>query len=255
MTLRAFSGADIPVEMAAWDDPEVDWSCFDLVALRSTWDYPSKVDRFREWIERTGQMTKLWNPPGVVLWNLDKHYLNDLTAKGVPVVPTLYTDDLEDVRWKRFVIKPTISCGSYLTRSFAASRRKEAAEFLTVLRKAHEPMIQPYLRSVDREGERSLIWIAKEFTHAIRKSPRFADDDESVSDALTPTLEELEVAARAIWAAPGPLLYARVDLMRGDDGKLLVSELELIEPSLFFVQHPPALERFVTAARKVARLA
>jgi hypothetical protein len=253
IVLEAFRRAGCQVDSLPWNDPNSDWSACDVALLRSTWDYPRHAEAFRAWLLKTAAQTVLWNPLEVALWNLDKRYLKDLEAKSVPIVPTIFTADLSKVPWRRFVIKPTVSCGSFLTKAFMAEDRGAAESFLSELGRTHEPMIQPYMASIDAEGERSVVWIAGDFTHTLRKSPRFSGDSEAVSSAYAPSLEEIEVAARAIWAAPVPLLYARVDLMRSDNGRLLVSELELLEPSLFFLQHPPALDRYVHAVREAPR--
>ena len=108
-------------------------------------------------------------------------------------------------------------------------------------------MVQPYMRSVEEYGERSLIWIAGELTHAVRKSPRLGDAAEDVSEALTIAEDERALAEEIMGDIPEQLLYARIDLIRDDVGSPLLAELELVEPSLFLAQAPHALERFVAA--------
>jgi hypothetical protein len=185
-------------------------------------------------------------------------------------------DILKETGWRDVVIKPAVSAGSWRTRRFPLagpearrpedrpkagptpdgartagaaghSTRAAAGRFLTELCRDRDAMIQPYLHSVEHGGERSLVWIASEWTHAITKSPRLSGDDERVSVASPITPQERALGDRAIAAIQGDLLYARLDLILDDDGRACVSELELIEPSLFLAQHPPALERFVAA--------
>lgn len=251
MTVAALSRAGFEVQVVPWQS-DVDWAQFDMALLRSCWDYPWNEAAFRHWLDAIEGQTRIWNPPSVVRWNLNKRYLHDLEAKGVPTVTTWIGRDLAEVPWNRYVVKPTVSCGSYLTRVFSQDEREDAERFVDQLSRTHEPMFQPFLGSVETEGECSVVWIDGAITHAIRKKPRFSGDEESVSSAIKPTQEEAELALRAIQAAPGPLLYARADLMRDNDGRLCVSELELIEPSLFFLQEPRALQRFVTGIERMA---
>ncbi|MBI5705505.1 MAG: hypothetical protein HZC36_00785 [Armatimonadetes bacterium] len=251
MTVAALSRAGFEVQVVPWQS-DVNWSQFDMALLRSCWDYPWNETAFRHWLDAVEGQTRIWNPPSVVRWNLNKRYLHDLEAKGVPTVTTWIGRDLAEVPWNRYVVKPTVSCGSYLTRVFSQDEREDAERFVDQLSRTHEPMFQPFLGSVETEGECSVVWIDGAITHAIRKKPRFSGDEESVSSAIKPTQEEAELALRAIQAAPGPLLYARADLMRDNEDKLCVSELELIEPSLFFLQEPRALQRFVTGIERMA---
>ena len=108
-------------------------------------------------------------------------------------------------------------------------------------------MVQRYMPSVEDEGERALVWIDGRFTHAVRKAPRFDGQDESVSEALELAPDELAFGERVMAQVQGDVLYARVDVMHAADGGLLLSELELIEPSLFLLQSPSALDRLVRA--------
>jgi hypothetical protein len=253
LLLAALRAHAAEVEMLSWCTSTADPASFDLVVLRSTWDSHWKPAAFRAWCERTGARTRLANPARTVAWNLHKGYLRDLEDRGVPIVPTAWVEcrelaDLDaivrELGSAELVIKPAISAGSWKTRRFAAEEHDEARAFLRELASEADAMVQPYLRSTETSGERALIWIDGELTHAVRKSPRFAGEEESVSAALEPSEEERAFAARTLEAAAQPdLLYARVDVMRGDAGELLLSELELIEPSLFLKQHPPALER------------
>jgi hypothetical protein len=238
-------------EMVAWDDPAVDWQRFDLCVLRSTWNYFHDLKAFLEWAERVARMTHLCNGLEVVRWNAHKGYLRELASKGVAIVPTEWvrdpTADLERVRrergWSDLVVKPAVSAGSFETHRV---RGGQPAPSLA----RGDWMVQPYLGAVETYGERSLVWIDGEFTHSVRKSPRFSGGHESVSDSLPLAPDEFAFGRRAIDAAPRDLLYARVDITRADDGELYLMELELIEPSLFLVQAPASLARFARAVNR-----
>lgn len=222
--------------------------------IRSTWDYHHRADDFVRWAEAVGAMTRLHNPAPVVRWNAHKRYLLDLEARGVSVVPSAllfrgWSGSLEAVvdsrGWHDIVIKPAVSAGSHMTlRSRGAGAEAEA--HLRSVVATRDALVQPYLPEVEASGERAVVCIGGAVTHAVRKSPRFLHDDESVSGALQVSPAETALARAALDAAGfGPLLYARVDMVRDGDSMRLM-ELELIEPSLFLRQHPPALEALVT---------
>lgn len=222
--------------------------------LRSTWDYHHRADAFVRWAEAVATLTRLHNPAPVVRWNAHKRYLLDLEARGVSVVPSALLQRgwsgslgamLHARGWHDIVIKPAVSAGSHMTlRSHGATAEAEAHVHRVVA--TRDALVQPYLPEVEASGERAVVCIGGAVTHAVRKSPRFLHDDESVSGALQVSPAETALARAALDAAGfGPLLYARVDMVRDGDSMRLM-ELELIEPSLFLRQHPPALEALVT---------
>ncbi|MFF4754096.1 ATP-grasp domain-containing protein [Streptomyces sp. NPDC002514] len=261
LLIRALTDAGAEAAAVHWDDPGVDWSAFDLAVIRSTWDYSWRAAEFVAWAERTGKATRLANPAAVVRWNSDKRYLGDLAAAGVPVVPTRYLapgdpavlpDDHE------FVVKPTFGAGARYVARYAPGERATA---LRQLARMHEEgltaIVQPYVRGIDVGGERALQFFAGRLLHASRKravlSPGTAYDAQKVAhpdlEPWTPTPAELAVAGRALAAVPDTpeLLYARVDLVDGDDGEPRVMELELVEPNLFLFLHPASLPEVATA--------
>lgn len=258
ITLEALSALGLEVEMAAWNDVSVDWGSFDVAVLRSCWDYPEFYMEFMDWLDRVETLVPVMNPVGIVRKNLDKRYLGELSEQGVPIVPTVYASGGDDLRsivldkgWETLVVKPVIGAGSMGTRVFGIENMGEAEKHLQGL--GTVGMVQPFLRSVNQGGERALVWIDGAFTHKIVKSPRFADDDEAVSEAQELKPEELAFGESVMERVSEDLLYARVDVMAGDKGEIFLSELELIEPSLFFQQNPAALERFAGAVDRRAQ--
>ena len=245
-----------------WNDGAAEdaWRGFDLAVLRATWDYHLAVDRFLGWVDAVSAVTTLLNPADIVRANAHKGYLTELAARGVPTVPTALVRprragrlaDLTATRgWRDVVVKPAVSGGSHLTLRVAADDPRGEAHLAAVLATG-DALVQPYLAGVEGDGERALVWIDGAFTHAVRKAPRFIGDDESVTGPLPIADDERAVATAALAPLASRLLYARVDLCRDDAGQPRVMELELIEPSLFLLQHPPALERLVAAiARRV----
>ncbi len=250
------AGAD--VEVLAWDDPSAPFDEHDLVVLRSTWNYFEHLDAFLAWADRVGRITRLRNAPATVRWNAVKTYLRDLEVRGVPIVPTElvsrgrapdFSALLRERGWAEAVVKPLVSAGSFRTARFAAGDSDRAQAFLDDLARDRDVMIQEWMPAVETYGERSLVWIDGELTHAIRKSPRFAGGVEQVSDEVPIADDERAFAHRVLdpIAKEHRLLYARVDTIRDGD-VLRIMELELVEPSLFFKQCPRALDRFVRAA-------
>jgi glutathione synthase/RimK-type ligase-like ATP-grasp enzyme len=263
--LAALRGAGLSAEVFGWDDPGADFASARMTVLRSTWNYAVQPDAFLAWIDRVAACSALWNRRETVRWNAHKSYLLDLEARGVPVVPTHLVQrgdstplsDLARARgWVEVVIKPAVSGGSRATMRVGAGDGTGEAH-LRSLAAREDVLVQPYLSSVEGYGERAIVWIDGEPTHAVRKSPRFIGDPESVSEAVPIAPDEAELARRAVAvaaAATAPLLYARIDVARDAAGAIRIMELELVEPSLFFAQAPAALERYVGAvARRLAR--
>jgi hypothetical protein len=264
LLLAALRAAGLDARLAIWDDPDETWAG-GLSVIRSTWDYHLNLGAFLDWVMRAGSRSVLLNPPDVVRFSAHKRYLETLAAAGLPVLPTVhlergtkasFSEILDGRRWKDVVVKPSVSLGSFRTARFDRGRAEEGQAYLDALVADRDVLVQPYMSSVEGYGERSVIWIDGEVTHSIRKSPRFGGQDESTSPAVEPTAEERALAERFVGhvASNGSrLLYARVDLARDEAGKPLLMELELIEPSLFLTDHPPALDSLVRAIANIAR--
>ena len=251
----------ISSSVLAWDDPGADWSRAPLTVLRSCWNYPRHHDAFLRWAERAAAASELWNPLPIVRWNSHKSYLLDLERRGILITPTSLLprgSDLNlrtvmaDRRWDEVVVKPAVSAASYKTIRAGRGSLDTGEAHLRDLLSDRDVLVQQYLPSVEGHGERALIWIDGELTHAVRKTPRFAGDDEAASATAVPiSSTEADLARRAVAAVDGPLVYARADVAPGPAGAPVLMELELIEPSLFFAQHRPALDRFVAAIRRL----
>jgi glutathione synthase/RimK-type ligase-like ATP-grasp enzyme len=261
LLLAALRNANIDAEMIAWDNPQADPSAFDLCVPRSCWNYHWHWQAFLDWISRADKVTHLVNSAAVIRENIHKGYLQKLEKAGVPIIPTAWdaqgasTDLLATMNeqgWEQVVIKPAISAASFRTERFAIDDVQSGQSFLEALVRDADAMVQRYMKSVEEPGERAIVWIDSQATHAVVKSPRFADGIEQVSEALEVTDAERALATQALAVIEDELLYARVDIVEDDDGSLLVSELELIEPALFFMQSPAALEAFVAAIGRLA---
>lgn len=260
LLLDALRSRGMDAEMLPWDVPASDPGKFDLCVMRSCWNYYEDPDAFVSWIATAARVSRLVNDERVVHWNLHKTYLRVLRNAGVPIVPTAWFErgeilDLGEIMrahgWDDVVIKPTISASSFRTHRFRRAEVADGQTFLETLVAERDVMVQRYASAVETSGERALVWIDGGFTHSVRKNPRLSGQDEHVSQALPVSPGERAVGEKAIaCAGTDGLVYARVDVVE-HEGQPVVSEMELMEPSLFLLQHPPALERFVAA---IARL-
>ncbi|MEV6207080.1 hypothetical protein [Kitasatospora sp. NPDC051914] len=259
VALAAFAGQGLAAERVVWDDPAAEWSRYDVAVVRSTWDYIGRRAEFLDWARRTAELTRLCNPVPVLERNTDKTYLRELAGAGVPVVPTAWVApggrlDGGTAPWPELVVKPTVSSGARDTvRTTDRAAAAAHAESLTAA--GRTAMVQPYLPAVDGEGETSLVFLGGGFSHAVRRGPmlsgpagRFADE------AREPDADQLAVAEQVLAAVPerSELLYARVDLVRDEDGAPLLIELELTEPRLFLQYDPQAPARLAAAVRALA---
>lgn len=250
--MAALKSLGIDAQTLAWDDPAADPAAFDLVVVRSTWNYIHALPAFLAWLKKAAGAARLANPGGLMAWNCDKAYLFELATAGVPIVPTVNVPrgtwpDLQRLPWEDLVLKPRVGAGSFATRRFRPGQKLQAEAFLRETCPSRDMLVQPYVNAVDGHGERALVWIAGELTHSVRKSPRLAGGDESVSEAVPPDADERAFAERVLAPRLDGLLYARVDVARAEDGALMLMELELVEPSLFLKQSPAALQRFAKA--------
>lgn len=249
------------VETLPWDRAGVDWKSYDLVVLRSTWDYQHHAERFLATlavIEVSG--TRLENSLAIVRWNMQKTYLHDLAVQGVPVVPTVWREQLapgelvpllESLQTDEAVIKPVMSGNAqgawWLDRRSATTRAAEIEAYY-----AKRPlMMQPFEPAIVAEGEYSLMYFNGQHSHSILKVPKRGDfrvQEEHGADILAVTAEPALLAAgdKAIRAIGEKLLYARADLVRHGD-QFRVMELELVEPAIYLRMDPGAPDRFADA--------
>ncbi|MEV4142660.1 hypothetical protein AB0J40_03275 [Amycolatopsis sp. NPDC049691] len=258
----ALTSLGFSVSWAAWDSA-FDFASADAVILRATWDYADRRAEFLSWCE---SVPSLINSADVVRWNTDKSYLVELLDAGVAVVPTVLVSPGDPVRFPSsdFVVKPSVGAGSRGAARFALGA--DAASHVSALHaEGHTALIQPYQSSVDTSGELALVYLGGIYSHAFSKSAMLGSTmDESglyLSEKLAPASppadavalaeDVLDAASALLGILRAELLYARVDLVRDEDGKPLLLELELTEPSLGFRQTDPAAAmRFASAVRQ-----
>jgi len=276
---RAFRAAGAATERVAWSDPAVDWTAFDALLIRQTWDYFERYGEFTAWLDRVDDPHAAVDPVDVIRWNADKRYLVELAETGVATVPTIVVERGDGTRaladraaeagWNEVVIKPAVSGAGRETHRLtarpdgpAAVPHDPAAEALWQrLVAAEDMLIQPFEPAIVESGEVSLVVIDGEATHAVRKIAaagefRVQDDHGGTVHPHFPTDAERGLAERAIERAAArtgcDIAYARVDLVASANGPK-VMELELIEPELFLRQRPAAARQL--ARTVLARLA
>jgi hypothetical protein len=263
----ALAARGIAAAPVRWDDPDFDWGRTRMALVRSPWDYFKRFREFMAWVDRAAEATRLENPLPVLAWNLDKRYLVELAGAGLPVVPTLLLEagglaDLASLLaargWRRAVVKPAISADSWETIVIGPDDDSVGQAHLDRLLPERAMLLQPFLESVETSGERCLVFIEGEFSHAVGKNAltrggRWAGlpegtPVEATSDERSTAQTILATACRL--GGFRPPLYARVDLARDADGDPLLLELELAEPTLFLRTHAPGLERLSTAIER-----
>ena len=261
IALAALRGAGVQVDVVDWHDPGVAWSTFDRVVLRSAWDYPQRLAEFLDWLQAVDAVTDLLNPIPLVRWSLDKHYLGELAAAGVPITPTEFVEPGQNVAFPAgdFVVKPAIGAGSKDASVYGPDQHPAAVEHVERLgAEGTSILLQPFLASVAIDGEWPLIFFRGEFSHAASKRvalPRagtvddlFAAETNAPHIASTEQVATAQAAVNVVSARAGPPAYARVDLVNDDEGHPCVLEVELIEPSLFLpYAEPAAVQRMVNA--------
>lgn len=266
--VEALDARGLAPAVVDWRDHDHDWSGHELVVVRSTWDYTDHVEAFLAALSTIAGVTELANPLAAVRANVDKRYLVRLAARGVPVVPTAVVEVGEPFEPPAgpFVVKPVVSAGGRDTERYEADALEPARAHVDALHAAgRAALVQPYVAGVDEHGETGLVYLADQLSHAFRKGPLLEPGVPYVEGLYRaeqisprhPSGPERSVAEAVLDAVAGidpsthrsELLYARVDLVPGPDGPLLM-ELELVEPSLFLDLRDGAASR---AADAIAR--
>lgn len=251
--LDALESTGVVVEVVDWDDASVDWAGFDRVVLRSPWDYPARLADFLAWLDATATMTEVVNAPRMVRWSIDKRYLAELEGAGVPITDTVFVAPGESVAFPEgdFVVKPAVGAGSKDAASYGPDQHDVARDHVARLQATGQVvLVQPYVASVATDGEWALVYLGGRFSHAASKRvalPRaglvedlFAAETNAPHEATAEQRAVADAAMDHVRARLGTPAYARIDLVRHDDGGHRVLEVELVEPSLFLPYADPS---------------
>ncbi|ADQ19161.1 hypothetical protein Lbys_3513 [Leadbetterella byssophila DSM 17132] len=247
----------LPIEKVVWDNPNIQWTHYKAVILKAPWDYHEKYSKFISWLDQLQNLgIPVWNEVDIVKWNSDKHYLADIAQKGLPVIPTRYIHQLDEVTesWfegsDKWVIKPCISAGAKNTLLFEVAQWPEIASHLESWLKEEPYMLQPYVKEI-QSGEWSLLYFGGKYSHSLLKTPKDADFRVQhylggKVDYRTASSNLIQQAQRYIDTFASNTLYARVDGVLINEVFHLM-ELELIEPYLFINGEESRLEAYYQA--------
>jgi glutathione synthase/RimK-type ligase-like ATP-grasp enzyme len=249
------------VSTLSWRQRQWAWSAFDMVVIRSTWDYWSDVAGFLDVLRLIETESLLENPLELVRWNLSKTYMKDLERSGVGVVPTLWPGRptagmlqacFEELELEELVIKPVIGANGEDAFRISREDSQSSLERIAAFFGERDAMIQPFMARVLTEGEFSLFYFNGDFSHAILKVPapnEFRSQEERGAEVIPVTPEPLllERGAQAVATISTAPLYARIDFVRDENDDFRVMEMELIEPSMYLRTDPSAPARFAAA--------
>lgn len=262
--VERLSGRGIESEPVIWNS-DADWSQYDAVIVRSTWNYVENRDAYLEWIDRLdGAEVQLWNPADVLRWNMNKLYLKDLRKAGHSIVPSVFVPErssipiervLEEKDWSEFILKPMVGAGASGLEKFTRDSLDEAQAWLDELVGESGAIIQPYLDSVRKNGEWSFVFFNRDYRYAVKKYP--TGDDYRVQAELGGSREGEEAppafvrqAEEAVNSITKPFLYARVDALE-QNGQLRIIEIEMIEPDLYLEYAEEGPQAFADAIEEV----
>jgi len=257
-TFPYFDALGWQVDEVSWR-ASTDWSVYDLVVIRTPWDYQADADAFLGVLAQIDAATLLENSLALCRWNLAKTYLEALREDGIPIVRTRWSDPgaplpesvFDELGCDEIVIKPVVSANANSTYRISRAAFHDHAEGLSMDFAERAYMVQPFLREIVEQGEHSLFYFDGRYSHAVLKVPQ-ADDfrvQEEHGGAISAAVPgpALRDAGDAVLAALDETpLYARVDLVVVGGGPQLM-EVELIEPSLYFPYDDDAPERFAEA--------
>lgn len=238
----------------AWDDPIFNWSQTKAILFRTTWDYFERFEEFSKWLVQVSSQTILLNSEKLIRWNIDKHYLLDLHKKGVNIAPTHYIEQgskttlrelHKQLNWNETVLKPCISGAARHTYKLNKNTISDFEDLFSELISNESMLLQPFQYKIISQGEISMMVFNGQFTHAILKKAkkgdfRVQDDFGGTVHKYNPTNEEIVFAENAVLACQELPIYSRVDIFTDNNRRIALSELELIEPELWFRHFPEA---------------
>lgn len=250
-----------------WDNPEFNWADTKYVVFRTPWDYFNRYDEFAPWLERAGKVTEFINPIEVINWNIDKHYMLELEKAGINIPPTVFIEPgdtrtlgeiTKELKWDEFILKPAISGGAWHTYRLNRDNIAEHEAIYSELIQERSMLVQEYQKSILSEGEVSYMVFGGKFTHAVLKKGKAKDFrvQENFGGTVhdySPAAEEIEFAQMVVEKAKHGIIYARVDVMRDNAGKLSLGELEVFEPALWLRKYPPAADIFAGLIAEMAK--
>uniref|UniRef100_UPI004047D6DB ATP-grasp domain-containing protein n=3 Tax=Roseivirga sp. TaxID=1964215 RepID=UPI004047D6DB len=256
LVVEAFERKGLKVARKSWADLDFDWAETKMVLIRTTWDYFDRYEEWQNWLALVASKARLINPIEIIRWNMDKHYLGDLKARGVNIPETIYIEtgsqtSLSDLHaktgWKETILKPCVSGASRHTYKLNLDNLAEHEQLFQNLVAKEAFMLQPFQKNVVEKGEISMMVMGGQVTHAVLKIAkpgdfRVQDDFGGSVHNYQANAEEIAFAEKAVAACHPTPFYARVDVIKDNNDQLAIIELELIEPELWFRLMPSAAQ-------------
>jgi glutathione synthase/RimK-type ligase-like ATP-grasp enzyme len=250
----------------SWDHPDFDWTSVKFAIFRTTWDYFERIDEFMNWFAETREKTNFLNHPDLITWNIDKSYLWDLAYHGIDIPQGIYISKGSDTTlekickasaWKEWVLKPAVSGAAWNTYYFKSDGIAELGPVFLKLLQTENMILQEFLPSVAEKGEISLMMFGGKYSHAVLKKAkpgdfRVQDDFGGTLHDYEPNQEEINLAEHAMSVCGHVPMYARVDIVWDKEGRPCISELELIEPELWFRRHPESAANLANLIKREA---
>ena len=265
LVVDALKNVGLKVIRQAWDDANFNWSDTKYILFRTTWDYFDRFQEFSAWLSHVSKQTKLLNSERIIRWNIDKHYLLDLNKKGIHIAKSHFIEQsssttlkelYNQLGWNETVLKPCVSGAARHTYKLNKCNINQHENVFKELISKEAMILQPFQHNIVKQGEVSMIVIDGKYTHAVLKVAkegdfRVQDDFGGSVHEFNPSIDEIEFAENAVKACIESPIYARVDVFTDNDGILAVSELELIEPELWFRNNPTAANSLASAIKKL----
>jgi len=254
LVIDALKKENFSVIKTNWDNPDMDWSAVKMLIFRTTWDYHHRFDEFKKWLDKVEKTCELINPSSIIFWNIDKHYLADLSAKGIKIIPSTFIEIGEQKSlaeivaasgYEKIILKPTISAAARETFKISLDEIPSHESNFKKLIAKEAFLIQPFIESIEDEGEVSFMVFGGQYSHAVLKKAkpgdfRVQDDFGGTVHEYLANEQEIAFAERCVKACDPMPLYARVDVVWDHMNEMCLSELELIEPELWFRRCPEA---------------
>lgn len=255
----------VKVDNVSWRSQTVTWDNYEMVIIRSPWDYQQAADDFIAVLEAIDASTAvLWNPIDVVRWNIRKTYLQELHDRGITIVPTQFVQSPTESQIRgmfdvfdsdQIVIKPAVGANADDTFWLRPDSSPSELQQIALLYSGRLALVQPFIPSVIEYGEISLIFFDGVYSHSVLKTPKAGDfrvqeEHGSHIQSIAPDPALIEFSRRALEPVPQRTLYGRVDLVELPNGQPAVMELELIEPSLYLSYDADSVARFADAIQR-----
>ena len=252
------------VTRKSWSDPHFDWASTKYALFRTTWDYFNRYAEFNSWLNTTSYKTTFINSLELIKWNMDKHYFIDLNLNGIHTVETLFiekgsknnlTEIYKEQPNENYILKPAVSGTARHTYKLNKNNVTDYEKVFEQLIKEESLLLQPFQNEILEKGEVALMVMGGKFTHAVLKKPktgdfRVQDDFGGTLHDYSPSDEEIQFAQKAVNACKELPLYARVDMVRDNEGQLAIMELEIIEPEMWFRRNRTAADLLASVIKK-----